>query len=285
MQLPSDHYSNLAHTPYDGSEPLFRIGLRPFNHENWLHIDHTHEAYLAEKKRLMREMPDSVFQAESGTLEAQQEVLEMVSDYLKGYYPELQSEITNLPPLLQAAFRVPEDLVIMRKSDEGWRLVAGSVCFPSSWALQEKVGKALHDVHAPVPDFNKGSRNAAMIERIFDNLHVGMPVERFNWSVYNDAALYHDDRSGEHMNQKTDCYLRVERQTLTKLPMSGDILFTIRIYVDPLEALEQRKDKASIALGFIKLLNMMKPEELAYKGLDEGRGRLVSRLKELVDAA
>jgi len=34
-----------------------------------------------------------------------------------------------------------------------------------------------------------------MIERIFDNLQIGMPVERFNWSVYSDDALYHDDRS------------------------------------------------------------------------------------------
>lgn len=121
-----------------------------------------------------------------------------------------------------------------------------------------------------------------MIERIFDNLQVGLPVERFNWSVYNDASLYHGERSGEHMNQETDCFLRVERQTLTKLPKSGDILFTIRIYVDPFEALEAREDRREIALGFIRLLDQMKPEELAYKGLDAGRGRLISRLNKLV---
>lgn len=278
------HHSNLKHTPFDGSEPLFKIGLRPFEGDEWLDFDATVDAFLAEKKRLMLEIPHKVFQAEKNTQDAQEEVLELISSYLRQHgLPRSEADI-SLPPLLQAALMVSEDLVLMRKNDAGWRLVAGSVCFPSSWSLQEKVGKPLHDVHAPVPDFNKGSRNAGMIERIFDNLQVGMAVERFNWSVYNDDVLYHDDRSSEHMNQQTDCFLRVERQTLTKLPKSGDILFTIRIYVDPFEALETRRDKSGIAQGFIRLLKMMNGAELSYKGLDEGRDILITRLQKLVDA-
>lgn len=278
------HHSNLKHTPFDGSEPLFKIGLRPFASDNWLDIDDTVDFFLSEKKRLMREIPQKVFQAEEDTHEAQEEVLLLITDDLHEHNLPFEEQDKSMPALLQAAYKVQEDLVIMRKSDEGWRLVAGSVCFPSSWSLQEKLGKALHDVHAPVPDFNKGSRNAGMIERIFDNLQVGMPAERFNWSIYNDDALYHDDRSGEHMNQQSDCFLRVERQTLTKLPKSGDILFTIRIYIDPYDALKTRDDKSSIARGFIELLEMMKPAELDYKGLDEGRDILISRLQKLVDA-
>lgn len=284
MQPLSEHHSNFAHTPFDGSEPLFKIGLRPFEPDNWLHFDHTQDVFIAEKKRLNREIPDQVFQAEADTLDAQVEVLALITQTLKRKGLPHKIEDESQPPLLQAAMLMPEDLVIMRKSESGWRLVAGSVCFPSSWALQEKVGLPLHDVHAPVPDFNKGTRNASMIERIFDNLQVGLPAERFNWSVYNNDVLYHGDRSAEHMNQQTDCFLRVERQTLTKLPKTGDILFTIRIYIDPLEALEQRPDKARIAMGFIKLLQMLKPEERRYKGLDEGRDTLINKLQKLVDA-
>ena len=284
MQPLSNHYSNLAHTPYDGSEPLFRIGLRPFDMNEWLDLDSSFDAFMAEKKRLMKDIPQKVFQAEAGTQDAQEEVLTLISNYLQKHDLPMQETDVSDAPLLKAAMMVQEDLVIMRKSDAGWRLVAGSVCFPSSWSLQEKIGKPLHDVHAPVPDFNKGTRNAGMIERIFDNLQIGMPVERFNWSIYNDDALYHDDRSGEQTSGGTEHFLRVERQTLTKLPKSGDILFTIRIYVDPFEALEMREDKASIAKGFIKLLEMMNVAELDYKGLDEGRDILISRLQKLVDA-
>lgn len=284
MQHRSNHYSGLTHTPYDGSDPLFKIGLRPFEENAWLDFDDTFDFFLADKKRLMKEIPEQVFQAEDNTQDVQQEVFDLISDYIEKYDLPKSKVDGSLPPLLQAAMLVQEDLVIMRKSDEGWRLVAGSVCFPSSWALQEKIGKPLHNVHASVPDFNEGSRNAYMIERIFDNLQIGIPVERFNWSIYNDDALYHDDRSSEHMNQRTDCFLRVERQTLTKLPKSGDILFTIRIYVDPFDALKTRNDKAQIAQGFIRLLEMMNVAELSYKGLDEGRDILISRLIKLVDA-
>ena len=284
MLHPSNHYSNLAYTPYDGSEPLFKIGLRPFSSDEWLDVDDTFEIFLAEKKRLYSQIPEKVFQVKEDTQDAQVEVLELVRNYLREHSFEPKQPDTSHPPLLQAAMMVQEDLVLMRKSVEGWRLVAGSVCFPSSWSLQEKIGKPLHDVHAPVPDFNKGTRNANMIERIFDNLQIGVPAERFNWSVYNDDVLYHDDRCGEHMNQHGDCILRVERQTLTKLPKSGDILFTIRIYIDPFDALKTRDDKQKIAQGFIELLNALSPAELSYKGLDEGRDILITRLQKLVDA-
>jgi len=252
--------------------------------DEWFDFDDSFDAFLTEKKRLMAEIPENVFQAEDDTLNAQQEVLELISDYLQKHDLPMQNLNTSDAPLLQAAMMVQDDLVIMRKSDAGWRLVAGSVCFPSSWSLQEKLGKPLHDVHAPIPDFNKGSRNASMIERIFDNLQTDIPVERFNWSIYNDDALYHDDRSGEQTSGGTEHFLRVERQTLTKLRKSGDILFTIRIYVDPFEALEAREDKSTIAKGFIELLEMMNPKELDYKGLDEGKDILIDRLQKLVDA-
>ena len=34
-------------------------------------------------------------------------------------------------------------------------------------------------------------------------------------------------------------FIRVERQTLRKLPVTGDILFTIRIHLDPMAALRE----------------------------------------------
>ena len=278
------HRSNFKHTPYDGSEPLFRIGLRPFARDAWLDVDDHLNFYLQEKKRLMSEIPDTVFQAKEGTIEVQQEVLQLITSHLDQNRIHFEKPDVSLPPLMQAALLVQEDLVIMSKEKEGWSLVAGSVCFPSSWSLPQKIGKPLHDVHAPVPQFNKGTRNAGMIERIFDNLQEGLPAERFDWSVYGDDELYQGDRTGELNGHVGEHYLRVERQTITKLPKSGGILFTIRTYLDPFDALKARDDRHEIARGFIKLLKALTPEQIDYKGLDEGRDVLITRLQKLVDA-
>ena len=277
------HHSNLKHTPFDGSEPLFRIGLKPFAKEVWLDLDDNLDFYLEEKKRLISEIPAKVFQAKEDTIEAQQEVLELISNHLVEMNVAVKKTDDTHLPLMQAALMVQEDLVIMRKTSQGWSLVAGSVCFPSSWSLPQKIGKPLHDVHAPVPEFNKGTRNAGMIERIFDNLQVGLPAERFDWSVYGDDDLYQGDRTGELNGHIGEHFLRVERQTITKLPRSGDVLFTIRTYLDPFDALKSRDDQKDIAQGFIRLLKALTCEQIDYKGLDEGRDVLITRLQKLVD--
>ena len=78
----------------------------------------------------------------------------------------------------------------MRRGEDGWRLAAASLCFPSSWSLEEKFGKPLQDIHTPVPGFGRGTRTADIIHRIFDNLAVAQPVERLNWSLQAGADLY-----------------------------------------------------------------------------------------------
>ena len=45
-------------------------------------------------------------------------------------------------------------------------------------------------------------------------------------------------------------FIRVERQTLRKLPSSRDILFTIRIHLDPLAVLARHPDRATLASSF-----------------------------------
>jgi hypothetical protein len=186
---------------------------------------------------------------------------------------------------------VPEDLVLMRKGDDGWRLAAASVCFPSSWTLREKFGRPMHEIHGPVPGFQKGTRNAGLIERMFDNLRLDMPVVRWNWSVYGDAELFHqhahetgEGRFGPGPVAK-DVYLRLERQTLRKLPESGDILFTIRIYIDPLTVLETHPDGARLAAAIADQVKALSPAERTYKGLATEHEKLLARLEMIAASA
>lgn len=279
------------HTPYEQGSIPFSIGLKPLDIDNWLEVDDRLEAYLSEKDRLSAAHRERVFAAEAHTADSQREVLSMIVEHLAHHHSATHRIVrdcvhiggrtvrldSDLPPLQIAAQLVQEDLVIMRRNADGsgWRIAAASLCFPSSWNLHEKFSKALADVHAPVPGFQRGSRNATIIDRIFDGLQVAIPVYRYNWSIYGDAALHHPATgSGQRdVVEALQRYLRVEVQTLRKLPLSGDIVFTIRIHVDPVGALAAHPQRADVCAGFIKALDRLDADQLRYKSLSETQRR------------
>ncbi|TIW95060.1 MAG: DUF3445 domain-containing protein [Mesorhizobium sp.] len=304
-----------THTPYDGSSKLFTIGLKPLDPANWIEIDDHLLPYLAEKHRLYAEIPERVFVDEDGTRDAQQEVLDLLGAHLMERFPEtyrrtgsgieVVGAASRLPasladaPLAKASQLIQEDLILMRRSDSdsGWRLVAGSLCFPSSWSLLEKFGKPLHDIHAPVPGFGPGTRPADLINRMFDGLQ-GQAVERYNWSIQSGDALYHPlsdlqriDRATNRPSRFPDgdidahAFIRVERQTLRKLPVTRDILFTIRIHLDPLKVLARHADRAKLAVSFAAQLEALDLAQLDYKGLTPDRDRLMTVLNHMANDA
>ena len=301
-----------THTPYDGSAKPFSIGLAPLDPAKWIEIDGHYAAYLREKDRLIAERPGDVLAARPDTHDAQREVLDLVVDHLVSggspmfpgraewdflgrRLPRFAAQGSDEPPLQIAARFVQEDLVLMRRSDDGWRLVAASLCFPSSWSLAEKFGRPLQEIHTPVPAFGPGTRMATLITRIFDNLKVDQPVERTNWSLQEDEALFHP-RSKSERDAKIEqagttllgarpaeaAFIRVERQTLRRMPVSGDILFTIRVYLDPMNILDRHPRRAELASGLADQLGALDPAQLAYKGIAADRDALVARLRALV---
>ena len=76
-------------------------------------------------------------------------------------------------------------------------------------------------------------------------------------------------------------FIRVERQTLRKLPVSGDILFTIRIHLDPVSVLRNHPDHKSLAASFAAQLSALDTDQLDYKGLTADRDRLAEVLGEM----
>lgn len=301
-----------THTPYDGSSKLFTIGLKPLNLDSWIEVDEYLLPYLAEKRRLYAEIPGKVFVEEQTTRDAQREVLDLLGAHLAANFPETHRRTDNAieviggidnlegsgtsasfsdAPLVAASLLVQEDLILMRRDESGWRLAAGSLCFPSSWSLIEKFGKPLQQIHAPVPGFGPGTRPADLINRMFDGLQ-GQAVERYNWSIQAGDALYHPLSNLERVDRAsnrptrfpdgdvdTHGFIRVERQTLRKLPVSGDILFTIRIHLDPFAVLRRHPDRAALAVSLAEQLLALDEAQLDYKGMTADRNRLVETLK------
>ncbi|WJR65596.1 DUF3445 domain-containing protein [Neorhizobium sp. CSC1952] len=292
----------LTYTPYDGSSKPFTIGLLQLDPARWIEPDGDLAYHLAEKRRLFAEHGGQVFRAEPGTEEAQQEILDALVDYLPSHHPAIYRRAGNvmemagqrvglsddaLPPLLRAGLLVQDDLVVMRKGEKGWRLAAAFLAFPSSWSLSEKFGKVMDEIHAPVPDFEGGSRNAGLISRMFDNLPPDRFVVRWNWSVNWGYRLY---RPASQPASETkdippeEAFIRVERQTLRKMPVSGDILFTIRIYLDPVTAIMGQPNVPELAASLADQLEALNPAQTDYKGLSAKRAELVALLRKSADA-
>lgn len=301
----------LSPTPFDGTSRPFTIGLKPLDPAAWIETDGDLAPMLAEKDRLNAAIPAEVFVEEPDTRAAQAEVRDLLVGHLLAACPDRYAmagrhllvdgvpradlDDTGRPPLLAAASLVADDLVLMRRSDAGWRLVAASLCFPSSWTLSEKFGRSLQVIHNPVPGFGEGTRTADVIQRIFDNIKGGQSLVRWNWSLQGDATLYKPLSNDQRDTRATAStrrfpgglvrtFIRVERQTLTALPASGDILFTIRIYLDPLQTLARHPDRVPLARSLATQLEGLDAAQLGYKGLAADRDTLVAQLRTMADA-
>lgn len=101
---------------------------------------------------------------------------------------------------------------------------------------------------------------------------------------YGDSDLHHHAaKSGQNDNQAPlRRSLRVEVQTLRKLPVSGDILFTIRTHIDPVAALATHPQRVGVCAGFVKALDRLDSDQLRYKALDENqRSAMVAALQTI----
>ncbi|MDQ0511905.1 heme-dependent oxidative N-demethylase family protein [Ancylobacter amanitiformis] len=292
-----------AHTPFDGSRKAFAVGLAPLDPDAWIEPDRQIAARLAERAALLCEKRDVVLREEPGTRTSQREALDLVVEHVTRRYPELYRlegrRLTVLPtgrsfdledaseaPLALAGQIVTDDLLILTPSPAGYRLVAAVLCFPSSWSLAERFGQTLDGLHESVPGYQ--SKLARVMNRIFDNLKVDQPVWRVNWSIYPDAQLHHPESKErprhwfeDPANLAPEAFVRVERQTLRRMPESGDMLFTVRIHVDPFDAFRRHPDGRMLAASLREQILGLDADQLAYKAMTEHRDAIAAALERI----
>lgn len=288
-KVPGPRYA-----PYRNGKFALSMGMLALDLEDWIDIDGNRAAELKEKERLIAADHKAVFDDLPGTEEAQREVLMLLLDHLERHHPGLigfEEGIVTVPETgrrfdladfadhaLDLAGRlVQEDLCLMRPGPEGYVLVAASLCFPARWELAEKLGQPMMRIHERVSGY--AEKLGKPVDRFFEHLRVDKPIQRLNWSILDDPALFQTGgkfRTAEEAgitpeNAGSRIWLRVERQTLRRLPRSGDILFTIRTFVDPLSALEGRPD---LAAGLRSSIAEMPEGMQLYKSLPPFRDAL-----------
>ena len=113
-------------------------------------------------------------------------------------------------------------------------LRAGILCFPSNWKLGEKMNQPMSVIHDPVVRYDETLTKR--VQRIFDHIKPDRPVWRANFLNYTTANLFQPDRE-KKVDRDAGKWVRVERQSLVRLPRSGDLVFGIHTHVIPMASL------------------------------------------------
>lgn len=184
--------------------------------------------------------------------------------------------ISAKPPTLGQGL-APDFMLLAPNADGMPLLLGGCVCFPSSWAFEEKVGRPLDWIHAVVPSLNEKLGDKA--RGFLTKMPPGQAWLRANWGLTASPELNQHPALGLPVLKPDiglgDVWFRVERQALVALPETGGILFGIRLEVIPLA--EIRADERA-RLGLLEALQTM-PDAIAdYKNLTPARPRMIELL-------
>jgi hypothetical protein len=217
-------------------------GVLPVEGEDWLRVDDAYGPQMAERARLLAQVPQGVHALLPQARPAAEELFDTVLDRLTrmdGFgvgadsvrRPDgVEVALDRANPLMTLGHLVQEDLCIMEQDGEESRLTAGVLCFPASWSLQQKLGRALVSIHDPVTPYDADI--ARRVQRLFNAIRVGQPLWRMNFLTYDDFALHQPRAEGERRPRpKGHVFVRCERQCLLRLPVSRAVVFTIHTYV------------------------------------------------------
>ncbi|GAB1211031.1 hypothetical protein ATERTT37_000143 [Aspergillus terreus] len=255
------------------------------DHDWWIELDNTYRERLHQRKELRRKYGHRVMDSLPGSEMACRELMEMVVQFLCSRYPHYFScdettlhnkilgatqNITTSRPLDVLFDHVPEDFAIMiRDSQTGeYFFRAGIICASMGWTLGDKLGLGLDQIHEPVPDYQE--RMGFSMKRYFAKMPTDKPIQRGAWSIEVGKTLLLPKDHPEILREPRqdpdlsleNCYLRVDWQTLRRLPLSGAVVFNFKAHFTPV--LEFR-DEPGIPRLLLKILKDSNRSLMEYK--------------------
>ena len=272
--------------PTAGAEFRHRVGVRPLDAERWLPRDAETEPTLAMKRRLVAERREDVVArldderasalglAPGLVDDAAEEAGRLVASWCGAPTPA-----SGVDALVDAALATADDLTVLAPTPAGGLVfVAGVVCSPSRWRLAEKIGHDMLTVHAPVSRY--GEHIGGAVDTLLARLSPERPVWRSNWTLEDHPALFQPSPPREPLGREpADLWIRMERETLRRLPRTGGVLFTIRGYQQPLRDYVRRGPEVASTL---RALVARLPDDLArYKSVLPYRDAVLTWLDSL----
>ncbi|KJZ80052.1 hypothetical protein HIM_00766 [Hirsutella minnesotensis 3608] len=202
-----------------------------------------------------------------------------------------ECNLATSEPLHVLLDNVPEDFAIVLRDHVSGRYYfrAGVICSAIGWNLGEKIGLSMSDVHQPVPAFKEKLAFSVdryelppsacrlidahgISPRFFAKFPTDRPIQRASWGFEIGQPLYLPsnhahfcDRESQNPDlEAKDVFLRVDWQTLRRLPLSGAIAFNFKALFT---SIVEFQDEAYVPSLALKVLNEGNPDIMKYKGV------------------
>ncbi|KAF2642067.1 hypothetical protein P280DRAFT_548646 [Massarina eburnea CBS 473.64] len=255
--VPAEEYNQ----QFQASKPMdYRdLGIWREVQSNWLTVDRNFPKHMEAKHKLLDERLDDCVQRMPAVKEASEEMLPMLVRCLTEEYPRTFSERqvrgfphiknhnTNVewnlrrpyePQALELAARLAvEDFVFFgRDSFTGaWKLIGGSVCFPSGWSLPSIIGQDIDNLLRPVISWD----NLSTILDYIDDSNEDSLWKRIHTFIQTNPGrtlpqLLSIETPGDFFQGRLsslnpeDIVVRKENQIFMRLPQSGVIVMTVK---------------------------------------------------------
>ncbi|KAG4442858.1 hypothetical protein IFR05_001654 [Cadophora sp. M221] len=231
----------------------------------WIELEQNYFERMAERQKLLEEQGPKVLDAGEGDLADMvcRELMEMVVQNICIRYPQyftlknkrylenkLLSTTTDtetVSPLMVLFNNVPEDFAIALRHDDGYYyLRCGITCSAIAWNISTMKNKSLIEIHGRVGDYKE--KMAKSMDRFFCKVPTDQAIQRGSWSIEDWKMLFLEEENYAARSRfvdkpgkltAEDCFLRVDWQTLRRLPLSGAMVFNFKAVFTPLGELRE----------------------------------------------
>lgn len=260
-----------------GPNYAVNLGIRNMRMEDWIELDNEFFKFHDAKLERIQERGERLCRTAPEARPAALELVEELAAYLPERYPTVfesladgrrgmrnvhTDEVFDLDegprkedPMQMAARMVQDDIAVMVEKEDGqYYLLAGAIHLAGAWRLEDKFGMPLSEIHTSgdVPQYRERLEKSMM--NLFRRIKPDAPVLRNNYFIQMNGNLPWNTSLGpedEH-GQRTknwggsvpatsadQLWYRSERQSLRRLPKTGAVVFTIRVYFHPVAEIAQ----------------------------------------------
>ncbi|KAH8810846.1 hypothetical protein F5884DRAFT_842831 [Xylogone sp. PMI_703] len=256
------------------------MSLNKFEPDYWVEFDRHYVRNLNKRKALYDKYGKIVLDYMPGYEIYCTELMEMIVQFICTRYPHYftleqsetqvvlhnriintKTDVRSTPPLIVLLENVPEDFTIMvRNPENGQYYLRGGIVMSSfGWTVATKIGRPLDEIHEHVPLYKE--KMLLSMNRFFANLPTERAIQRGSWTITPGQVLFtppgHSRLSGSFFKQDPELdinniYLRVDWQTVRRLPVSGALVFNFRVLFTPLPDLREEPFIPKLCLKFLE---------------------------------